>query len=301
MKPVETVFQSNPDAAGGGASEAPQQSQVETQPPADGAPEGAGGSPKGEGKGAASELSPEMKLRIDFEKRMAQQAFERREANRRAKEAEARAAQAEQRQRELEARISGTPQEPKLEQFDSMAQFIKATAQWEADQRIAEALKRITPQQRQPNEEHELRTREAMAYHAQLDQAVDVLSKVAVEQFPDLKDLPPVELPNFRQTNGVALQAIMESESAPGILNYLIRNPDKAWRLAQSDAAATQREIGRIEALVASAPKNSPGPPAPAERLRGQGGGGTHRKLDELGMDEYTRQREADIRKKRGG
>lgn len=300
MKPFDTVYHADPDAAGGGAPEAAP--QVKDTQPTEGTPSGedAGGSPKGEGKGAASELTPELKARIDFEKRTAQLAFEKREANRRAREAEGRAAQAEQARRDLEARLSGTPQKPKLEQFETMAEYIDATAQWQADQRIAEAMKRIAPQQRQPNEEQELRAREAQAYHAQLDHATHALGSATMEKYPDLKDLPPVDLPNFRQTNGVAMQAIMESESAPDILNYLIRNPDRAWRLAQSDPAGTMREIGRIEALVASAPKNSSAAPAPGERLRGQGGG-VHKKLDELGMDEYTRQREADIRKKRSG
>lgn len=304
MKTHYSVFQSNPDAAGGGASPSPAGPSTEQTQPLDtgvSPNEADAGTPPakpGGGQGVASELTPELKARIDFEKRTAQLAYEKREANRRARDAEERAAQAEAARRDLESRIQGTPQKPTLDQFETMSDYIQAAARWEADQRIAETMRRMVPQQ---NAEHEQaqRMREAQAFQAQVEQVTQAVAKAAMDKYPDLKDLPPADLPNFWQRNPVAAQAILESETSADVLNYLVRNPDKAWRLAQGDPAATLREIGRIEALVATAmPKNSPGAPAPGERLRG-GGSSVHKSLEDLPMDQFVRQREADIRKSR--
>ena len=100
MKTHYSVFQSNPDAAGGGASPSPAGPITEQTQPLDTgvspneADAGAPPAKPGGGQGVASELTPELKARIDFEKRTAQLAYEKREANRRARDAEERAAQA---------------------------------------------------------------------------------------------------------------------------------------------------------------------------------------------------------------
>lgn len=305
-----SVFQSNPDAAGGGVS-VPEQLPLlpeQTQPLDTGLKPGeadAGSPPakQGGGQGVASELSPEMKARIDFEKRTAQLAYEAREAKRRARDAEERAAQAETARREIESRLQGSPKKPEIEQFNSMVEYIDAATKWEAQQQIGEVLKRIGPQQPTQEQVQFAQMREAEAFHRQVMDATVTVTKVAMEKYPDLKDLPPTDLPNFWQTNPVAAQAILQSETSADVLNYLVRNPDRAWRLAQGDPAMTLREIGRIEALVTTsgAPKNSPGEaPPPGERLRGGGGGNIPRNLDEMSMEEYTRKREADIRKAKG-
>lgn len=244
---------------------------------------------------AAREEETHRRSKTDVERRIAKITRLGREAETRAAQAEQRAREAEQRIAAIEARQSGQETEPKLEDFETYAEFTREAARFAARQAVKEATKgqQQQPQgpQHDPNEAHAQRIRAEIVARTQ-----DVIAQ-AVQKYPDLATLaPPDELPDFSQENATALAAILSSEMAPDVLNHIYRNPEVAWKLAALPPAQAFKEIGRIEATLGGSTTRISGAPAPAQRLKGNAGGS--KKPEDMSMAEYTAYMESKERKR---
>lgn len=193
------------------------------------------------------------------DKRLAELAFEAREAKRQAKaEAEARA----ELERQLEEARAGKGGAPKAEDFDSYDAYLDARADWLVTEKLkaqsskqaeeAKKAKRIEEQTRKAARVESVMTSGAESYK-DFDTTLQVIETVA----------------NPDEIRG-ALDAILESEKAPDVLYYLGKNPSEIAKLVQLSPLMQAREIGRLEAKLES--KKLTAAPAPVQPLKGNGG-----------------------------
>jgi len=133
---------------------------------------------------------------------------------------------------------------PKPEDFETYEEFSEALTEWKLEQRERQKL------EAERQREAERRRQEALA-------AWQNRQEEARRAHPDydevLSDADDVPLPGAMQA------AILESERGPEIAYFLAKNRSEAKRIAGlASPIAIAREIGRIEASLASAPKPKP-------------------------------------------
>jgi hypothetical protein len=192
-----------------------------------------------EGQEAAQEVKPETPKEEAVPKGV-QKRIDR--AVRQKYEAEARANELERRIRELETKT--TPREaqagePRIEQFESIEDYVSAKAAFVADQRIQHTLST-----------HERANAEQRAQAAQHQSAENWNKRVilATAEMPDFEDV--VESSDISFRDPVVLEAIKESDIGPKIAYYLAMNPDEAATIAGLSGVSAIRAIGRLEAKI---------------------------------------------------
>lgn len=164
---------------------------------------------------------------------------------------------------ELERRVSepapkaAEPQgAPKIEQFESFADYVRAEAVWSAKQ---EMRAQREEQQRETQEQQAKRQQEEVlqAWQQRVDSA-----RSAVPDYDEIIESADVVL------SPAMVQAVVESEHGPMIGLYFARHPEEAEKLASLSPTAVARAIGRIEAKLESeqitkTQSTAPKPPSP--------------------------------------
>lgn len=154
-------------------------------------------------------------------------------------------------------------QEPKLEQFGSYDDFVKATARYEATKHA----KSVTEADRKEAEQRSVRERQQAAINSHLERQTK-----AMEKFEDYED---VAFRNPHMTEHMA-GAIVESEMGPEVAYWLGKNQAESARIAKLSPVQQVKELGKIEAkLEAPAAPPEPKPSAAPEPITPVGGKAT--------------------------
>lgn len=153
-------------------------------------------------------------------------------------------------------------QEPKLEQFGSYDEFVKATARYEATKHA----KSVTEADRKEAEQKALRERQQAAVNAHLERQTK-----AMEKFEDYED---VAFRNPHMTEHMA-GAIVESEMGPEVAYWLGKNQAESARIAKLSPVQQVKELGKIEARLEAPPAPEPKPSAAPEPITPVGGKAT--------------------------
>ena len=96
----------------------------------------------------------------------------------------------------------------------------------------------------------------------QYQQTVEQKVADAVKKFPDFVEVvTSPELPGMQGTP--AFQAILDSDNGAEVMYYLGKNPARAHQIASLSPINQVREIGRIEASIATGKLVSNAPPPP--------------------------------------
>lgn len=187
---------------------------------------------------------------------------------------------------------------PKLEDFDSYDDYIRADARFAAKQEAKEAFEQRDKTQR----EQSLRE----ARDKQLGTHRERMQKYA-EEHPDFEALVEESESPFTEA---MRDACVESDRGPEIIDYLARNPEKAQAMTTMGITALNREIGKIEASLEkqadstttqNPPKASTKAPAPFKPVNAGSSkdGTTYRK--DMSQSEYEAMRKRQIAAKGGG
>lgn len=161
---------------------------------------------------------------------------------------------------------------PRAEDYADWPSFMQAQAQWTYRQmRAAETANAQEFQARQQQalaeaqQQHATRVREAT-----LAGVVENASK----KYADFEQtLTNPQLPSLRSVHPTVLDAAVYSEHAGDILYYLGKNPPEAVRIASLHPVQAIRELGRLEAKLASGQVQSSAAPAPVTTVGARSSG----------------------------
>jgi len=175
-------------------------------------------------------------------------------------------------------------------------EYLRKVATREAQAASQAVLEQEREAQREAAQSHQQRQHQAAVKHA-IAQTVDRLVQNGEKKFPGFGErITSDELPPIVGT--AAFDAIMDSgERAPDILNYLAINPVKAHEIAALSPIAQAKEVGRIEAAIASGRLVSNAPPPP--QAIGSGGGSAPKDPSQMNYDEFVRFRRKQIAARR--
>jgi hypothetical protein len=170
--------------------------------------------------------------------------------------------------------------EPTREQFATYEDWVRAAADWQLDQKLAErqAAEAEEAQQAYAKEVFDSYNERVAEFAAEHEDFSEVLSSLSER----------VVIPQE------ASVAIYEAQNGPEISYYLARNPEKAEKLMEMSPAQTVMEIGRIsaaletQAAVAKRPA-SKAPPPPAQV--GSGGTSSTMPIEKMSYQEYKQWR----------
>ena len=163
-------------------------------------------------------------------------------------EAEARAKMLEERLTYLETQSRQPVQqqkvidnsEPRIENFDNFDEYVRAKAEYIAEQKINQTLSEREKRQ-QAEYEKAAHQKTAESWNKRLAQAT--------AELPDFEDvLASSDVP----MTSTMQQAIMESDIGPRVAYYLAQNPDEATEIARMSPIAAIRTLGRIEERLAT-------------------------------------------------
>lgn len=172
---------------------------------------------------------------------------------------------------------------PKAEQFQDYEAYLRALAAHEAE-KIAST--RIDQERKAAYEYQQRMAQQQQAVQAQMQYQQTLQTKLqeAEKKFPDFIDVvTSPELPGIQGTP--AFNAILESDVGAEVMYYLGKNPARAHQLLALSPLAQVREIGRIEAAIASGKTVSNAPPPPAS-VNAQSGTATKDET-RMSIDEY--------------
>lgn len=183
---------------------------------------------------------------------------------------------------------------PKPDQFSTTEEYVEALAAFKAE----EIFRTKTQESESQRREAELRQRHqsvVTSYQERVEQAM--------EKYPDFEDV--AYSPDVPITNAMAA-TIQESEMGPEIAYYLGKNPQEAAKIAKLSPFLQAKELGKLEAKIASAPppaKPSNAPP-PLNPIKNASAGTTFidttdpRSLSKMSTSEWIEaERQRQIRK----
>lgn len=234
---------------------------------------------------------PEVKSDDKYLKRINKLTWQRSEARR---EAEA----LRRRLEELEAKSSqpakATEAEPKETDFQSYADYLRAVARYETNQRLMA--------ERKASEETALKqTRDQ--YESQIAQEFQDRISDFREQTEDFDDVVQgsgiFDLPDSPTVKAMSL-AIAESDTGPQILYHLAQNIKEANRIARLSPYAAAREIGKLEATLSTPkPKKPSKAPDPITPIGGKAGVDSTVPKDSDDIDTWMKKERARLRSKK--
>lgn len=176
-------------------------------------------------------------------------------------------------------------QAPKLEQYNSIEEYLDALADHKASQKFdhlakeREAKESQTRQQKEVAKLHE-------GYTKQTEQA-----RQAYEDFDDV-----VQDPDLPISQAMA-EAIMRSSNGADVAYYLGKNPDQAARIASLDPFSAAVEIGRIAAtVVRPQPRKTSNAPPPIQPVGARATPVTD--PDKMSADEWMKWRNGQLKKR---
>lgn len=301
------------------AEEAPEQTEVEPEPPVeDGKTEPESDPEKteqeqtrdehGKFKSKDDELPPGVQKRIQKEIDKAVRARKEAEEllNKAREEAAKRDTAPAQKPEQPAATKSETPPEPpSLDDFDTTAAWSKAVAAWAKEQAAAEAKAEAAKLTKS-----ELEARDKSAAEKKAQEEGERLREVwstrvdeARKQHNDFDEvLDDAKFPDTPAIRAVQ-QAFYESEDGAELLYHLAANPETAARLSKLTPSAALRELGKIEASLKPAappvkeskPAVSAAPP-PMKTVTPRAAAGPVRDPDKMTFAQYV-----EWRRKNGG
>lgn len=237
----------------------------------------------------AEEKPPEPALPKGVQRRIDRAVRQKYEAEARAKMLEERIAYIEQ-QTQSRQPANNLPQQrqaPNIEQFTNFNDYVTATAEYIADQRIQSTLTERENAQRAANAEAE-RARTATEWQKRVQQTA--------AELPDFEDvLGASDLP----MTGIMQDAIMESDLGPKLAYHLATNPEEAVRIAQMTPMGQVRALGRLEERLVKAPKTIQATQAPAPIKPASGRTNVSRDPDSMSAEEWVAWRNKQIAAKR--
>lgn len=180
---------------------------------------------------------------------------------------------------------------PTPDKFTTTEEYVEAVAEWKADQKISEKLTALEQQQRE---------RQELTQRHQALESFREREDVARDKYSDFDEV--AYNPALPITQAMA-ETIQESESGCDLAYFLGKNPQEAARIAKLSPFLQAKELGRLEAKLASAPapKKPSGAPAPISPVKASGGQSTYtdttdpKSLEKLGTSawiEAERQRQ---------
>lgn len=176
-------------------------------------------------------------------------------------------------------------QAPKLEQYNSIEEYLDALADHKASQKfdhLAKEREAKESQTRQQNEAAKLHE----GYTKQTEQA-----RQAYEDFDDV-----VQDPDLPISQAMA-EAIMRSSNGADVAYYLGKNPDQAARIASLDPFSAAVEIGRIAAtVVRPQPRKTSNAPPPIQPVGARATPVTD--PDKMSTDEWLKWRNGQLKKR---
>lgn len=188
---------------------------------------------------------------------------------------------------ELRARLE-TPRtpdkEPKRDEFEDLESYHKAIAKHTAKEALREERENQETHRRQ-----ESAKQEQERLHTSWETNVEKVS----EKYDDAEDV----IENFSQNvalSTAALDAIRESEFGGDVAYLLGKDEKRAAAIGRMSPLSQVREIGKLEAEIASKPvKRASSAPAPIKPVGNTGT--TLKKLSEMDYDEFEKARKARI------
>lgn len=158
---------------------------------------------------------------------------------------------------------------PKRDQFASDEDWVEAVADWKLDKRDQAANQQRFQQQAK----------------SLTDKTESFYAEAAKTEGFDREEFDSLPL-----TPHIA-QALIESDAPAKLMVYMAAHPEEVEKIAALNPVRQIKELDRLEAKIASAPKTSNAPP-PIKPI-GTRGSANNSDPTKLGMDEYIAQRKA--------
>lgn len=147
---------------------------------------------------------------------------------------------------------------PKREQFQTYEEFIEARADWRAEQRASETVRKALEESKKSETESKTRAEQdktAKEWNAKVDTARD-----------DIEDFDEVCAESQAVVTQPMSAAILESDKGAHIAYYLAKNPQEAERISKLSPSKQAAAIVALEDKVArpaKRPSNAPAPISP--------------------------------------
>jgi hypothetical protein len=195
-----------------------------------------------------------------------------------------------------QAQAAPSEKEPDPNDFDDHAKFVRALARWEAKQEILAERKAEAEKQQKSRAETEAQRLDRE--HAERVQAFrskhDDFDEILQDGLSDVPASPALE------------QVIKSSDNGPELLYELAKDPKEAARIARLAPMALAREIGKLEARIASKasettspqPKRITNAPKPLTPVNARGGA-TEKSPDQMNYQEFKKWREGQLKTRR--
>lgn len=188
---------------------------------------------------------------------------------------------------------SATAGKPKAEDFETHAEFVEALSDWKVEQKLSEREQkaqksRLETESQKQMREHQERVSAFAEKHEDFSDAMENLASVP--------------------RSAALEQIIVSSENGPELLYELAKDPKEAARIAKLPPVSLAREIGKLEARLASSasegkkpePKKITKAPKPLEPVNAGGKGAVKKSIDDpnLSQAEYERMRREQIKRR---
>lgn len=189
-------------------------------------------------------------------------------------------------QQQQQAQQAQPSQAPKLDQFNSVEEYLDALADHKASQKFDHLAKEREAKESQTRQQQEA-AKLYESYTKQTEQA-----RQAYEDFDDV-----VQDPDLSISQAMA-EAIMRSNNGADVAYYLGKNPDQAARIASLDPFSAAVEIGRIAAtVVRPQPRKTSSAPPPIQPVGARATPVTD--PDKMSTDDWLKWRNGQLSKKR--
>ena len=176
-------------------------------------------------------------------------------------------------------------QAPKLEQYNSIEEYLDALADHKASQKFDHLAKEREAKESQTRQQQEV---------AKLHESYTKQTEQARHAYSDFDDV--VQDPDLPISQAMA-EAIMRSANGADVAYYLGKNPAEAARLANLDPFSAAVEIGRIAAtVVRPQPRKASSAPPPIQPVGTRATPVTD--PDKMSADEWIKWRNGQLKKR---
>ena len=176
-------------------------------------------------------------------------------------------------------------QAPKLEQYNSIEEYLDALADHKASQKFDHLAKEREAKESQTRQQQEV---------AKLHESYTKQTEQARQAYGDFDDV--VQDPDLPISQAMA-EAIMRSTNGADVAYYLGKNPDQAARIASLDPFSAAVEIGRIAAtVVRPQPRKTSNAPPPIQPVGARATPVTD--PDKMSADEWMKWRNGQLKKR---
>lgn len=175
-------------------------------------------------------------------------------------------------------KVVDTTQKPKIDDFDSQADYLEALTDWKVEQKVKEREQEA--KKASIKTEYESRVSKFQSQIADFAKTTDDYADV-IEDVSDVMITPGLQ------------EAILESENGPEILYNLAKNRDELMRINKLSLVAQAKEIGKLEARLAKTEEKKPelktktAAPPPPKPVGTKSPGKVVKDPSEMSGDEY--------------